>query len=152
MQPQACRSSVSDLYQQVNRIQPSWQHMEEEGHFRMQQEYILLQAHGQALAALPNQLGAAFVGDSSNRTVRQHNLYSSVPSVVHFKPPLGSTQLQGEVFNERDWAASLVPGMRGSSNQLEGSVQSRNICRYHVQGFCGRRESCPFSWSVTKSR
>lgn len=145
MQPQACRPSVSDLHQQVNRMQPSWQHMEEEGHFRMQQEYMLLQqAHGQALAALPNQLGAAFVGDSSNRTVRQHNLYSSVPSVVQFKPPLGSTQLQGEVFNERDWAASLVPGMPGSCNQLEGSVQSGNICRYHAQGFCGRGESCPF--------
>jgi len=40
--------------------------MEEEGHFRMQQGYMLQQAHGQALATLSNQLGAAFVGVSSN--------------------------------------------------------------------------------------
>lgn len=146
MQPQPCRPSVSDLNQQVNRMQPSWQHMEEEGRFRMmQQEYMLLQqAPSQALAALPNQVGAAFVGDSSNRAVRQHGMYSPVPSVVQFKPPFGSPQLQGENFNKRDWAAGLVPGMPGSCNQLEGSIQSGNICRYHAQGFCGRGESCPF--------
>lgn len=146
MQPQSCQPSVSDLHQQVNRMQPSsWQRMKEEGGFRTQQEYMLLQqTHGQALAALPNQVGAAFVGDSSNRTVRQHGLYSSVPGVVQFKPPLGSTQLQGEVFNGRDWVASPVHGMLGSCNQLEGSVQSGNICRYHAQGFCSRGENCPF--------
>eukprot|EP01018_Ginkgo_biloba_P014812 Gb_24858 [translate_table: standard] len=145
MHPQQCRPPVSSLHQKMNTTHLPWQHIEEESRMRMQQEYMLLQ-QAQTLAVPPNQVGAAFTGDSSNRVIRQQSLYSSMPNFPQLEPLFGSPQLQGTIFTEREWNTNLVPGMLGASslNHSEIPIQSGNTCRYYAQGFCGRGESCPF--------
>ncbi|KAH9315064.1 hypothetical protein KI387_023691 [Taxus chinensis] len=144
VQPQSCRPPVSDLHQQMNTMNLTWYHMMEEKHLRMQQELMFLQqAYVQPVAGLPYQIGATFTGDASNKTFRRNDLHSTIPN-VHLDSPFRSSQLQGAVFNERDWGTNVVPSPVGMNSFSVRPMLSGDACQYHAQGFNGRGESCPF--------
>lgn len=144
VQPQSRRTTISDSHQQMNTMNMTWHRIMEERNLRMQQELMLLQqVHVQPLAGVPHQAGSTFIEDTSNRTFRQNGLHSPIPN-IQLDSPLRSFQLQGPVYNERDWSTNLLPSHVGMNSFSVHPMQSGDVCQYHAQDFCGRGESCAY--------